>query len=480
MRVWSPGQRTGQGQLQRGKVSSGCRWGNRPSSEDWPSDSSGLFDDSRVDSEFRGGHVPLLGDEERAVDVAKRIIGSEEMQTQRLNHTFPALSLLIVIALLTFGCASSAGSVKTLVEPPVTETLGRYSRGIVASSSEGEAAKMTASDRDRIVALVLRKVQEQMPGRFADVSTMTEAADTLYVTINFTRYDEGSAFARMMLAGLGQIHINADVVGEDRVRQKVLMKSKVTKTFAWGGVYGGATGIRDVEEGFAEAVANVLLAHATKMSISSRRPDVSSVLGSPGATGTPSPTRGESRPPSTTKQVEGSSASGADSLPAPSPAPSDTPAAIGTRSTATPLASGPSGSPLTSAGGALEAKAAPSHPASGERHSWVLGSWEAVEAKSGVVEGLARFDFWHDGVQLKWRMLRAGWLSGVHTNQVASGTVSKISDSMIELNGKYEITNLVGVGQPVRHSLTRDGDRLRGYELTNDGMQLPWFLRRIR
>ena len=86
----------------------------------------------------------------------------------------------------------------------------------------------------------------------------------------------------------------------------------------------------------------------------------------------------------------------------------------------------------------------------------------------------------HDGVQLKWRMLRAGWVSGVHTKQVASGTVSKISDSMVELNGKHEVTNIIGVGQPLRHSLTRDGDRLRGYEFNNDGMQLPWFLRRIR
>ena len=99
---------------------------------------------------------------------------------------------------------------------------------------------------------------------------------------------------------------------------------------------------------------------------------------------------------------------------------------------------------------------------------------------SGVVVGLARFDFWHDGVQLKWRMLRAGWVSGVHTKQVASGTVSKISDSMVELNGKHEVTNIIGVGQPLRHSLTRDGDRLRGYEFNTDGMQLPWFLRRIR
>jgi hypothetical protein len=103
-----------------------------------------------------------------------------------------------------------------------------------------------------------------------------------------------------------------------------------------------------------------------------------------------------------------------------------------------------------------------------------------VEDKSGVVDGLARFEFWHDGVQLKWRMLRAGWLSGVQTKQLASGTVSKISDSVVELNGKYEITNLVGVGQPVRHSLTREGDRLRGYELTKDGMPLPWLLRRIQ
>jgi hypothetical protein len=32
----------------------------------------------------------------------------------------------------------------------------------------------------------------------------------------------------------------------------------VTKTFAWGGIYGAAKDIEDVEEGFAEAVAQIL------------------------------------------------------------------------------------------------------------------------------------------------------------------------------------------------------------------------------
>ena len=340
---------------------------------------------------------------------------------------------------------------------------------------------MTARDRDRIIALVLGRVHGQIPDPSADASAMTTAPDTLYVTINFTRYDEGNAFARMMLAGLGQIHIEADVFGEDRVRQRILFKSKVTKTFAWGGAYGGATGIKDVEDGFAQAVANLLLSQVGKSFVASRRTDLPLVPASPGPAVPDSPIGAENRPLISARQGQVSPASGARSMAAPTP-PSDTPPISGMRSADAPLASGVPSTPPVSAKGALEAKAAPSPPPTGGRQYWILGTWEAEDDKSGVVEGIAKFDFWHDGVQLRWRMLRAGWLSGVHTRQVASGTVSKISDSMVELHGKYEITNIVGVGQTVRHSLARDGDgdRLRGYELTNDGMQLPWLLRRIR
>ncbi len=44
----------------------------------------------------------------------------------------------------------------------------------------------------------------------------------------------------------------------------VLAKSEITKTFAWGGIYGGTTEIKDVEEGFAEAVASVLLGQSSQ------------------------------------------------------------------------------------------------------------------------------------------------------------------------------------------------------------------------
>ena len=193
------------------------------------------------------------------------------------------------------------------------------------------------------------------------------------------------------------------------------------------------------------------------------------------------PSRAEGPPSISAMEGQRSAGDSARRAAAPTSPPSDTPPVSATRSTDAPRTSDPPSSPAGAAKGGLEAKAAPSNPRTGGRQYWIIGSWEAEEDQSGLVEGIAKFRFWHDGVQLRWRMARAGWLSGVYTRQVASGTVSKISDSEVELYGKYEITNVVGVGQPVRHTLTRDGDRLRGYELTSDGIQqLPWLLRRTQ
>jgi hypothetical protein len=61
-----------------------------------------------------------------------------------------------------------------------------------------------------------------------------------------------------MLAGLGQMHIDADVVLTEPSTKEQLAKYDVTKTFAWGGMYGGFTGIKDVEDGFAKAVASAI------------------------------------------------------------------------------------------------------------------------------------------------------------------------------------------------------------------------------
>jgi len=175
------------------------------------------------------------------------------------KRVLPTRLLLIVFGVFAFGCAGSAGSARPLIASSTPEVLARYTKVAFATSAQADASKMTAGDRERIVALIVTKLKAQAPNRFADLAAETADAETLHVTVAFTRYDEGSAFARFMLAGLGQIHISADVTVEDRQSQKVLGKSQVTKTFAWGGVYGGTIAIKDVEEGFAEAVAKVVL-----------------------------------------------------------------------------------------------------------------------------------------------------------------------------------------------------------------------------
>lgn len=177
----------------------------------------------------------------------------------RSTRSMASLTAIAVVALLAAGCAGTAGSAKPLASVVKPETLTRYTKLALVTSAQSDAAKMTEADRQRISALVIRKVKERAPNRYADLVATSTDPDTLHVNIAFTRYDEGNAFARFMLAGLGQIHINAGVTLEDRSAQSIVGRFEVTKTFAWGGIYGAATGMKDVEDGFAEAVANVVL-----------------------------------------------------------------------------------------------------------------------------------------------------------------------------------------------------------------------------
>ena len=60
-----------------------------------------------------------------------------------------------------------------------------------------------------------------------------------------------------MVAGLGQIHIAADVQLIDVASGHVLARYTIEKIFAWGGMYGGSTTVEDVEAGFAQSVVAV-------------------------------------------------------------------------------------------------------------------------------------------------------------------------------------------------------------------------------
>ncbi|WHZ22409.1 MAG: hypothetical protein OJF47_001521 [Nitrospira sp.] len=89
------------------------------------------------------------------------------------------------------------------------------------------------------------------------MSTEPSSLHTLFATLRISNYDEGNSALRFLSTGLGQIHIDGELTLTDEKRSE-LAKFSVHKTFAWGGLYGLQTKIEDVEDGFAETVANLI------------------------------------------------------------------------------------------------------------------------------------------------------------------------------------------------------------------------------
>ena len=107
---------------------------------------------------------------------------------------------------------------------------------------DGEKTRLAEAIEQRITAL---KVKNSRNGE-----------KRLYeVELLLTRYDAGNAFARLMLAGLGQIHIDGEVKLIELPERKIAGEFSIKKTFAWGGLYGGSVNIEDIENTFADGVA---------------------------------------------------------------------------------------------------------------------------------------------------------------------------------------------------------------------------------
>lgn len=176
--------------------------------------------------------------------------------------SFPALMrngnvlVLGLLALLLSACAHSAGSYDALAPLPPGGSLIQYTNLHLEATNKNEVP-MTSIDRDRLLNKIARKLQ--VANRYKEIGTATSGPGTLYATIEFTDYDSGNAFLRFLLAGLGQIHIDGILTLENPEKSTPLAKYEVNKTFAWGGFYGMGTKIEDVEEGFVEAVTEILL-----------------------------------------------------------------------------------------------------------------------------------------------------------------------------------------------------------------------------
>jgi hypothetical protein len=112
-------------------------------------------------------------------------------------------------------------------------------------------------DLERILDRVKAEVSATHPEILA-AANAPAGTGTAKIKIVITQYDEGNRFARFMLIVLGQIYLDGDVVFVDPTSGQEIARYKVSKNFAFGGMYGGITGMEDVEKGFAKSVAAIL------------------------------------------------------------------------------------------------------------------------------------------------------------------------------------------------------------------------------
>jgi hypothetical protein len=98
------------------------------------------------------------------------------------------------------------------------------------------------------------KIKSKIVSRKA-ANTRAVAGVTYEVDLHLSRYEKGNAFARAMLPGLGQIHIEGKIAIFRMPEHRPAGEFGLKKTFAWGGAYGAGTSIEDIENTFADGVA---------------------------------------------------------------------------------------------------------------------------------------------------------------------------------------------------------------------------------
>jgi hypothetical protein len=175
---------------------------------------------------------------------------SKFMRSSMSNHFFRFG--LFAAALLAAGCASS---------PPVAKFSQHSDTHAVIRSADTAAVTVDATSGVTMADYEKTRVIERIRMKLAAKQALNPAlADPgqYQIDVTITRYEKGNAFARAMLAGLGQMHIDGNVKvyampAHDRVEEFA-----VQKTFAWGGIYGASTTMEDIEQSFAEGIANAL------------------------------------------------------------------------------------------------------------------------------------------------------------------------------------------------------------------------------
>jgi hypothetical protein len=167
-------------------------------------------------------------------------------------HSRFRLTALLVLAsasLAMLGCAGTPPKAKFSQPMATTSRIGAADT-VDVTIEAAENVTLLPAGRDRVG----QKIKTQIDKRKVNNHASGEAR-TMQVVLYVTRYEKGNAFARAMLAGLGQIHLDGSISVYQMPDHTLLEKFDLQKTFAWGGIYGSATSMEDIEDTFADGVA---------------------------------------------------------------------------------------------------------------------------------------------------------------------------------------------------------------------------------
>ena|SRR5690348_2336727 len=173
-------------------------------------------------------------------------------RTSRIFSRFALLSALAALA----ACATDAASPDQVMHALTPEQIATLHVTDISGEVQSGVA-MTQFELDHVVELVKSHMTRDLP-QVMTAANDNGASKTTMIKIVVTEYDEGNAVARFMLAGIGQIKLGGDVIFVDKATGQEIGRYKLSKQFAFGGIYGGLTRMQDVEEGFAKSVVEIV------------------------------------------------------------------------------------------------------------------------------------------------------------------------------------------------------------------------------
>jgi uncharacterized protein DUF4410 len=162
-----------------------------------------------------------------------------------------AIGCGVAISMLV-GCASTAPSAR-FKQPIPPESRVAASDKVSVKVDPKAGVSMLSSEKQRLTEQIQAKIRAT-----ARASARARAPRGYEVDVQLNQYEKGSAFARAMLAGLGQMHIDGDVLVYQLPNRAKIGEFHLNKTFAWGGMYGASMTIEALEESFAQGVANAV------------------------------------------------------------------------------------------------------------------------------------------------------------------------------------------------------------------------------